>query len=423
MQPRTPHHALEAWLAHQEAQGLRRVVVPSLDVLRQDSPHDFASNDYLSFARMGVDAPDESVTSYYYGAGSARLVVGTHQAVLALEERIAEWKGTEASVIFPTGFQANISAIPALVYPHVAGMPSKEVWFFSDKLCHASLNEGCRLATLEGALWKRYRHNDLIHLERMLQHATQETRTRGVQHPLFWIVTESVFSMDGDTAPLEALCELADRYGALMYLDEAHATGVMGTHGQGLAHVLHCNRFQCLAHGIHMGTFSKALGCVGGYVTGSKLLMALMWQRAKGLIYTTALPPRLITHLHHVLDRLQAQPSKPTPSEVFQAQLKHFLSLWEPFRKSSPTHQGYFIPESWFHAQAPHCYTPIVPLYAPDIATLLHDKARLEEAGFLVGAIRPPTVPHGTQRLRISLHTHNTYEALEALLAHLIRQG
>jgi 8-amino-7-oxononanoate synthase len=352
-----------------DAQGRRRA-------LRAHDPAliDVSSNDYLGLSRHPLLIERACAWAREHGAGSraSRLVTGTSAALLALEERLAAFKGAEAALIFATGFQLNSSVLPAL-FELGEGTPL----VFTDRLNHASLHAGCR-----GLKQIRFRHNDLAHLDALLA----EHRA-----PLRFVVTESVFSMDGDRTDVPALAALAARHGALLYLDEAHATGVLGPQGRGLA---------ALAPGqvpVAMGTLGKALGGAGAYVAGSRALIDWLVNRCAGFIYSTAPAPAALGALDAALDLVPAMDAARQRLALMADRLRAALHARGVATLASSTQ--------------------IVPAVIGAETAALVAAQRLREAGVLAVAIRPPTVPAGSARLRFSLSAALTDAEFERVLA------
>jgi 8-amino-7-oxononanoate synthase len=280
---------------------------------------------------------------------------------------LAAAKGTEAALVFSSGFATAVGSLPALV--------GKDDVLVLDKLCHASLIDGARLS---GATIRVFPHNDTAKLARLLESIRAKQPAARVI-----VVTESVFSMDGDLCPLTELVELKDRHGALLFLDEAHAFGVLGPQGMGLAaHLGLQDRVD-----FQMGTFSKAAGLAGGYLATSAAWRELLVNRARSFIYSTAPPPALAHATMAALDRIRS-----ADGDQRRKQLRENISV--------------------LSAKHP---SPIVPVLLGTNDAALAASARLEEHGFLVPAIRYPTVPRGTARLRISLSAAHPPEAIAAL--------
>lgn len=345
---------------------------------------DFASNDYLNLA--GDDrlclAAETALKECGIGARASALICGRTPWQDRLEQRLAAFERQPAALVFPTGMAANIGTIAALVDPADI--------VFCDRFNHASLVDGCRLS---GAKLRVYRHDALDKLEHELVKASDAPRR--------WIVTDSVFSMDGDLAPLPALCELAERYGAEVIVDEAHGTGVFGPTGRGVCEMMHVEDRVA----VRIGTLSKALGCLGGFVTGPQVLIDYLWNTARTQMFSTALPPAICAAAAAAIDIIDQQPQLMLE---LQARLARF-------RAQLATHN--------ITVPAGAC-GPIVPILIGDAARTMSIAAQMEERGFLIGAIRPPTVPQGTARLRITItlmHDDDAINELAAALAAVIK--
>ena len=320
----------------------------------------FSSNDYLGLASHPdvLDAAARAAARAG-GATASRLIVGTDAAYAEVERKLAEFQGTEAALVFGSGYLANVGVISCLVGRGDA--------VFSDSLNHASIIDGCRLSR---AAIHRYGHGDIDELEAMLQGSGAERKL---------IVTESVFSMNGDVAPLAEIVELKERYGAALLVDEAHADGVFGPHGEGYAHELGiADRVD-----LHLGTFGKAFGVYGAYVAGSSLWVRYLVNASRSFVFTTGLPAAVIAAVDAALDVVYA-------ADGLRAELQ------EKARRFRTQLASLGLDTSGSSTQ-------IVPIVtgASDAAVAL--SAALEEAGVLAVAIRPPTVPTGTARLRFSL--------------------
>jgi 8-amino-7-oxononanoate synthase len=334
---------------------------------------DFSSNDYLGLAGhpLLVERSAEFAARFGAGARASRLVTGTLDAHLALEARIAAFKGCEAALLFPSGWQCNAAVLAALL------KAAPDALLFTDRLIHASLHAGAA-----GHRQIRFRHNDLDHLEASLA-AHGDARVAKL------IVTESVFSMDGDRADLAALSRIAGAHGAFLYLDEAHATGVLGPQGRGLS------AESPGSADLVMGTFSKAFGCFGAYVAGSRLLIDYLVNACGGFIFSTAPPPAMIGAIDAALDLVPGM-------DIERA---HLAALGDRLR--ARLRDG-GVP---YGASS----TQIVPAIVGPADRALALAERLAEAGMLASAIRPPTVPRGTSRLRIALHAQHRIEDVDRL--------
>ncbi|MET1754300.1 8-amino-7-oxononanoate synthase [Novosphingobium sp. RD2P27] len=337
---------------------------------------DFSSNDYLGLATHPVltERAREWTARHGTGSGASRLVTGTSEEVLALEAKVAAFKGTQAALVFASGWQANAAAIPALL----SALPGAAV--FCDRLNHASMHAGLAIA---GARQHRFRHNDLDHLEDLLA-------TKGAEAPARVILTESVFSMDGDVADLRRLVQVARAHGAFLFVDEAHATGVLGPGGAGLS--------ATVPGGVDvvMGTFSKALGGFGAYVAGSRALIDWLTNVASGFVFSTALPPGVLGAVDAALDVVPAMNSERAHLTALADRLRAGLARLGLDHGTSATQ--------------------IVPAVIGAEADAMALAAALEERGFLAAAIRPPTVPPGTSRLRLALRATHTEADVDAVI-------
>jgi 8-amino-7-oxononanoate synthase len=332
----------------------------------------FSCNDYLNLSRHPaiIKAAVEAAQRYGIGAGASRLVTGNHPLYDELESRLARLKGTEASCVFGSGYLANIGIIPAL-----AGSGDL---ILVDELSHACIHAGAKLS---GATLQRYRHGDVTHAEVLLA----EHRGR---HAHALIATDGIFSMDGDLAPLKDLAALAQRYDAWLLADDAHGLGVVG-HGRGSS----------FANGgaevpLQMGTLSKAVGAYGGYLCASQAVIDLMRTRARPFIYSTGLPPPVVAAASAALDLIE----------------RDRVLTEEPLRKARLFTRALNLPEA---------QSAIVPVVIGEAEAALAASEMLESEGFLVVAIRPPTVPPGTARLRFAftaLHPEAEIERLAGIV-------
>lgn len=341
---------------------------------------DFASNDYLNLAgdpRL-IEAATQALQSGGVGAKASPLVCGRTQWHEQLEASLARFEDQPDAMLFPTGMAANMGTIAALCGPGDL--------ILCDRFNHASLVDGCRLSQ---ARFRVYRHDDLSTLEHEL---TKDALSRRR-----WIVTDSVFSMDGDIAPLSDLCDIAERCGADLIVDEAHATGVLGEQGRGACEALGVEDRVA----VRIGTLSKAIGTQGGFVTGPSELIDFLWNKARTQVYSTALSPAICAAATAAIDIIAEEPerrSRLAAASQFLRQQLRAVGI-EP---------------------APTSASPIVPVILGDADAAVAVAARLEQRGFLVGAIRPPTVPRETARLRIVVTSAHQDEDL-ARLAQAIR--
>jgi 8-amino-7-oxononanoate synthase len=339
----------------------------------------FGSNDYLNLAgdaRLAA-AAKAAIDECGFGAGASPLITGYTAWHERLERRLAEFFGVEAALVFSSGFAANVGTITALAGPDDA--------IFSDEKNHASIIDGCRLSR---AAVHVYRHCDCEHLESLLKSTAVSGRRM--------IVTDTVFSMDGDTAPLVDIGELSRRCGAMLMVDEAHATGVFGPQGRGLAEELRVSPHI----DIHMGTLSKALGCCGGFVAGSRRLVEWLLNRARSYVFSTAPPAANCAAAIAALDMVRDEPQRRRRLRELAERLRARLGEqgWNTGTSSSQ----------------------IVPIIVGESDRAMQLALELRERGFFVPGIRPPTVPMGQALLRISLSAGHTDEMIESLLSALV---
>lgn len=340
----------------------------------------FASNDYLGLAadERLVAAAAQACRVAGVGRGASPLVCGRSSYHAELERRLAEFEGAEAALLFPSGFAANAGIVPALADRGDA--------IFADAKNHASLIDGCRLSRAETHV---YPHNDVRELARLLERH-QPARRR-------LIVTDTLFSMDGDVAPLAEIAALARRYDAMLLLDEAHATGVFGSHGRGLAEAAGVEQEGV----VRIGTLSKGLGAAGGFVCGSQSLIDWLANRARSYVFSTAQPAATAAAAIAALDIVAAEPQRRT----------ELLTTAENVRRRLQE-QGWNTGDST---------TQIVPIVVGAPAEALALSRRLRDAGYWVPAIRPPSVPQGESLLRLSLTANHTEAMIEGLLETLAR--
>jgi len=339
----------------------------------------FASNDYLGLASdpRVIEAARVAADRFGWGAGASPLVSGWREPHEALAGALARFEGVEAVALFASGFAANLGAIVALVGAGDA--------VYLDRLDHACLIDGARLS---GARLRIYPHNHFGRLESVL------TRDRG-RFRRSLIATDGVFSMDGDLAPLEELAGLAGRFGAMLLVDEAHGTGVFGPDGRGAAAAFGVES----RVDIRVGTLSKSLGSVGGFVAGSRRLVDWLVNHARTMIYSTGLPPAAAAAAARALEIAEAEPWRRV----------RLMERAAAFREALP---GLGLP-----AVGPG--GPIVPIVLGEPGRAVEVAGRLLDRGCLVAAIRPPTVPAGTARLRVSLTAAHDSSDVDRLLAAL----
>ncbi len=360
-----------------EGKNAERVLIQGREVLN------LSSNNYLGLAshpRM-KEAAKEAIDKYGNGATSSRLIVGSMELHRRLEEKLAAFKGTEKALLFSTGYMANVGTIAA-----VAGRGDI---IFSDRLNHASIVDGIRLS---GAEWKRYPHRDVERLRGLLE------KHRGYRRRL--IVSDSLFSMDGDIAPLPDIVNLAREYDCLLMVDEAHATGVLGERGKGAIEHFH---LKGKAVDIQMGTLSKALGGFGAFIAGSREMIDYFINKSRAFIYTTALPPAVAAAGLAALELLGEEPERRE-------------RLWENVRffRGGLQALGFDTGDS---------QTQIIPILVGDNQLTMTFSQRLFREGIYIPGIRPPTVPPGEGRLRASLMATHTRSDLDKALGKLEKVG
>lgn len=346
-----------------------------------DTVIDFTSNDYLGLSQHPevIKATQQATAEWGAGSTGSRLLSGNDFPLLeAFEKTIAQSKGQEAALLFASGYQANSTVLPSLLHPQ--WYPGEKPIVLWDRLCHASLVQG---VLHSGAHWQRYKPLDMADLEARLQKVSQ-----GQSNSLtsIWIVTESVFSMDGDVSDLQATQQLAEHYGANVFVDEAHATGLLGSNGYGLATTVDWGNVPVVI----MGTLSKALGSMGAYVASRQLVIDSLLNHCPGVIYTTAPSPSQIAAAQAAWKLL--------PSLETQRQCLHTMA--RQIRKVARDN-GWQV--------GGNETSPIIPLTIGNAEQVLAlQKQWLETYGLRVGAIRPPTVPPNTSRLRITVRANHT---------------
>ncbi|MDX1946477.1 MAG: 8-amino-7-oxononanoate synthase [Pirellulaceae bacterium] len=368
-------------LADLDRRGLRRKLASRASPQRGDRIEidgqtlvNFGSNDYLGLASDPriVAAARDALAQYGWGSGASPLVTGRSNLHAELERKLAEFEGAEAALLFPSGYAANVGTIAALA--------GKGDAIYSDELNHASIIDGCRLS---GAAVHVYRHGDVQHLEQLLQ------AERGFRRRL--IVSDSLFSMHGDKAPLTRLAELAEKSRAMLLVDEAHATGVFGRHGRGL-----CEEYEIEQRvAVRIGTVSKALGSHGGFVSGSRQLIDWLANRARSFVFSTAAPDAVAAAGLAALQVVADEPERRVQLLAKAERLKQRLN-----------ERGLPLGDS---------RGQILPVMLGDASRTMAASALLRERGLFVPGIRPPSVPEGQSLLRISLSYLHTDEQLESL--------
>ena len=388
-----PFYALHDELTALDAKGLRRArrtldSAQSARVVVDGKPYlAFCSNDYLGLANHPalIAAAQAGAAQYGVGAGASHLVLGHSRAHQELEQQLAAFVNLPRALLFSTGYMANLGIVTALL--------GRDDAVFSDRLNHASLNDACLLSR---AIFKRYAHNDIEQLERLLA-ATKAKRKL--------IVADAVFSMDGDMAPVPALLALAERYDAWLLLDDAHGFGVLGANGRGVLEHFGVTGVRS-ARIIYMATLGKAAGVSGAFVAGDETMIETLMQRARTYIYTTAMPPLLACAVSRSLELIAA--GAPLRQQLGDniIQLKQILTD--------------VLPANW---RCLRSITAIQPLVIGDNRAAVAMAETLAARGILVPAIRPPTVAPGTARLRISLSAAHTADDVGALCDALIDAG
>jgi 8-amino-7-oxononanoate synthase len=353
--------------------------------LRDRELINFSSNDYLGLAgdpRL-ARAAQVAARRFGCGAGASPLVSGLLPPLRKLERALARWEQAEASLVFSSGYAANLAVVGSLA--------GRADGIFSDADNHASLIDGCRLSR---ASIHVYRHNDKDHLEDLLRKEGRKSRRR-------LIVSDTVFSMEGDLAPLRQLLELAEHYDCLLVIDEAHATGVLGDQGRGVTDMLPAGSWSW-DRLVKVGTLSKALGTQGGFVCGSRRRIDWLVNHARTYIFSTALAPPLAAAARRAVEIVRSEPQR----------RRHVLALAERLRHELRGLGLTIGPSS----------CQIVPIIVGEASKAVVLSRRLEKQGFLVPAIRPPSVPEGTSRLRISVTAGHT-EADEMLLVGALKNA
>lgn len=369
------------YLHQRQQDGLQRTLIncthPAPGVIRVNGSDylNLSTNDYLSLAHHPAvhKRAQEWIDIYGTGSEASRLVTGNIECFHAVEDKIARLKQKEATLIFPSGFQANASILHALLDKRILG---SEPLVFADKLNHSSMHFGCAAAQVRQI---RYRHLDMDHLSQLLK------KHQDKKNPRF-ILTESVFSMDGDIAPMEIICELAEQHNCIVICDDAHATGILGKNGQGLSDKAD----------IVIGTFSKAMGSIGAYVACSENIRNFLLNHCTGIIYSTALPPSVLGSIDAALDLLPNLEDKRETVKKLAAEFREKLN-----------NIGLDTAQS---------ATQIVPIVIGDTQKALDIAAWLRSEGYWVTPIRPPTVPKGTSRLRVSFCPDHPQQKVMAMV-------
>ncbi len=345
-----------------------------------------ASNNYLGLCNDPrlAEAATRAIAQFGVGSGAVRTIAGTMRIHMELEEKIARFKGVEACVVFQSGFTANAGTVSSIL--------GKEDFILSDELNHASIIDGARLSR---AKIKVFRHKDVAHAEELLKEIQNEPGRK-------LIITDGVFSMDGDIGPVDKLAALADQYGAIMMVDDAHASGVLGRNGRGS--VDHFVQQGTLDHGkvdVQVGTLSKAIGALGGYVCGSRDLIDYLYHRARPFLFSTSHPPAVAAACIAAFDILEAEPERIQRlwdnTHYFQAELKQ---------------AGFDIGGT----STPASETPITPILLGDSRTTMQFSRALFDRGVMATGIAFPTVPEGKARIRCIVSSEHTRPQLDQAL-------
>ena len=347
-----------------------------------------ASNNYLGLTTHPKlrEAALEATRKYGVGSGAVRTIAGTMKIHMELEERIARFKNVEACVVFQSGFTANAGTVSAIL--------GKEDFIVSDELNHASIIDGARLSRAKILV---FRHKDVAHAEEQLASIKDQPGRR-------LLITDGVFSMDGDIGPLPALCNLAEKYGAIMMVDDAHASGVLGRNGRGTIDHFH-------VHGrvdVQVGTLSKAIGALGGYVCGSRDLIDFLYHRARPFLFSTSHPPSVAATCIAAFEVLEQEPER-------------MDRLWENTRfwKKELANLGFNIGGT----NTPASETPITPIIIGDGRLTMEFSRELFKEGVFGTGIAFPTVPEGKARIRTIMTATHTQDELGQALQVLNRVG
>jgi glycine C-acetyltransferase len=340
-----------------------------------------ASNNYLGLCDHPKlrEAAVVAIDKYGVGSGAVRTIAGTMRIHMELEEKIARFKGVEACVVFQSGFTANAGTVSSIL--------GKEDFILSDELNHASIIDGARLSR---AKIKVFRHKDVAHAEELLKEIQNEPG-----HKL--VITDGVFSMDGDIGPVTALADLCEKYGAIMMVDDAHASGVLGRNGRGSV-----DHFGCTQRvDVQVGTLSKAIGALGGYVCGSRDLIDYLYHRARPFLFSTSHPPSVAASCIAAFDILENEPERIdrlwSNTKYFQEQL---------------THAGFDIGGK----TTPKSETPITPIIIGDGRKTMDYSRALLEQGLMATGIAFPTVPEGKARIRCIMTSEHTRAQIDKAL-------
>jgi glycine C-acetyltransferase len=340
-----------------------------------------ASNNYLGLCNHPKlrEAAIAATEKYGVGSGAVRTIAGTMRVHMELEEKIAAFKGVEACVVFQSGFAANAGTVSSIL--------GKDDFILSDELNHASIIDGARLSK---AKIKVFRHKDVAHAEELLKEIENEPGRK-------LVITDGVFSMDGDIGPVGSLADLCDKYGAIMMVDDAHASGVLGRNGRGSV-----DHFGCTQRvDVQVGTLSKAIGALGGYVCGSRDLIDYLYHRARPFLFSTSHPPSVAASCIAAFDILESEPER-------------IERLWSNTRyfQQQLTHAGFNIGG----ITTPKSETPITPIIVGDGRKTMDFSRALFEQGLMATGIAFPTVPEGKARVRCIMTSEHTRAQIDMAL-------
>jgi len=340
-----------------------------------------ASNNYLGLCDHPKlrEAAIAATEKYGVGSGAVRTIAGTMRIHMELEEKIAAFKGVEACVVFQSGFTANAGTVSSIL--------GKEDFILSDELNHASIIDGARLSR---AKIKVFRHKDVAHAEELLKEIQNEPGRK-------LLITDGVFSMDGDIGPVDKLCDIADKYGAIMMVDDAHASGVLGRNGRGSVDHFHCTQ----RVDVQVGTLSKAIGALGGYVCGSRDLIDYLYHRARPFLFSTSHPPSVAATCIAAFDLLESEPER-------------IERLW-----SNTAYFKQHLADAGFDVggkTTPKSETPITPIIIGDGRQTMEFSKALFDAGLMATGIAFPTVPEGKARIRTIMTSEHTRQQIDQAL-------
>jgi len=347
-----------------------------------------ASNDYLGLSHHPqlIEAATRAIQQHGTGGGASRLITGHQPPHAALEQRFAKFKHAQAALLCPTGYMANLAVLTSLA--------DKGDLICMDKLCHASLIDAAQACSARGCQVRVFPHRNLDKLRRLLEAPPRTSRDNSHREPRKLIVTDSVFSMDGDVADLPAICDLADEFDAILIVDEAHGTGVLGRTGAGLSELQNVtNRVDVV-----ISTASKALGSLGGIVTAPRVVIDTLVNKARSFIYTTAVPAAQAATIDAALDIVEREPQRRQRLLELSRQVRDELMRMKLLEQTSEP------------------ATPIIPIIVGKPERALALSEHLQGCGFFAPAIRPPTVAPGSARVRLSLRADLSDEDVTRLI-------